>query len=157
MNNLPSLKSSLHRKRRERLPRLPTTQSEVEFGGEWTKTTGGSKLLSSTPKHRHTYFTINTKTEETNSQNNDNKVKSLHWAAIQFHKLLQYHNTLYTFHVTNNHECLNMMLESLLNAIQTEKAPDPRLSSNIPRTASRQMRVGFHTLANTLTPPTTDY
>ena len=66
-------------------------------------------------------------------------------------------NTLIYLPCYNNHECLNMMLESLLNAIQTEKAPDPRLYSNIPRTASRQMRVGFHTLANTLTPPPTDY
>ena len=67
-------------------------------------------------------------------------------------------NTFIYLPCYNNHECLNMMLDHYLMPYrQREKAPDPRLYSNIPRTASRQMRVGFHTLANTLTPPPTDY
>jgi len=32
----------LSRKKRERLPSLPATQSEVEFGGEWAKTMSGT-------------------------------------------------------------------------------------------------------------------
>ena len=42
---LPSLKSSLYRKRRERLPSLPATRSEVEFGGAWPKTMSGVEFL----------------------------------------------------------------------------------------------------------------
>ena len=42
---LPSLKSFLYRKRREKLPSLPTTRGEVQFTGEWAKCTNGNQFL----------------------------------------------------------------------------------------------------------------
>ena len=33
------------KKRKRRLPSLPATQSEVEFGGEWAKTMSGTEFL----------------------------------------------------------------------------------------------------------------
>ena len=42
---LPSLKSSLYRLRRKRLPPIPTTREEVHFCGEWAETDAGENFL----------------------------------------------------------------------------------------------------------------
>ena len=42
---LPSLKSSLYRLRRKRLPAMPTTRGEVHFCGEWAETDAGENFL----------------------------------------------------------------------------------------------------------------
>ena len=54
---LPSLKSSLYRKRREKLPSLPVTRSEVEFGGEWAKAMSGAEFLLGSQNDIHMFAT----------------------------------------------------------------------------------------------------
>ena len=54
---LPSLKSSLYRKRRERLPPLTTTRDEVQFTGEWAKCTNGNQFLLKSANNIHIFAT----------------------------------------------------------------------------------------------------
>ena len=41
----PKIKSALYRIRRQRLPPLPQSRSEVHFHGEWARTYNGSQFL----------------------------------------------------------------------------------------------------------------
>ena len=43
--SFPVIKSALHRIRRQRLPPLPQSRSEVYFDGEWATTYNGSQYL----------------------------------------------------------------------------------------------------------------
>ena len=54
---LPSLKSSLYRKRRERLLPLPTTRDEVQFTGERVKCTNGNQFLLKSANDIHIFAT----------------------------------------------------------------------------------------------------
>ena len=54
---LPSLQSSLYRKRRERLPPLPLTRDEVEFTGDWAKTSRGDVFLLAAENNIHIFAT----------------------------------------------------------------------------------------------------
>ena len=54
---LPSLHSSLYRKRRKRLPPMPTTIDEVSFTGDWARTLGGSPFLVQSVDNIHVLAT----------------------------------------------------------------------------------------------------
>ena len=43
--SFPTIKSALYRIRRQRLPPIPQSRSEVHFHGEWARTYNGSQFL----------------------------------------------------------------------------------------------------------------